>query len=51
MEQLVDELNLPPNLRTAHLPRLPLPDHVNCLVSLFLQAALREQLFDIAERE
>ena len=33
-EQLVDELNLSPNIRTAHPPRLPLPDHVYCLVSL-----------------
>ena len=34
LEQLVDELNLSPNIRTAHPPRLPLPDHVHCLVSL-----------------
>ena len=34
LEQLVDELNLSPNIRTAHPPRLPLPDHVYCLVSL-----------------
>ena len=33
-EQLVDELNLLPNIRTAHPPRLTLPDHVNCLISL-----------------
>ena len=33
LEQLVDELNLLPNIRTAHPPRLTLPDHVNCLVS------------------
>ena len=33
-EQLVDELNLSPNIRTAHPLRLPLPDHVYCLVSL-----------------
>ena len=32
--QLVDELNLSPNIRTAHPPRLPLPDHVHGLVSL-----------------
>ena len=32
-EQLVDELNLSPNIRTAHPPRLPLPDHVHGLVS------------------
>ena len=34
LEQLVDELNLSPNIQTAHPPRLPLPDHVHCLVSL-----------------
>ena len=34
LEQLVDELNLSPNIRTAHPPRLPLPDHVHCLISL-----------------
>ena len=34
LEQLVDELNLSPNIRTARPPRLPLPDHVHCLVSL-----------------
>ena len=34
VEQLVDELNLLPNIRTAHPPRLSLPDHVHCLVSL-----------------
>ena len=33
-EQLADELNLSPNIRTAHSPRLPLPDHAYCLVSL-----------------
>ena len=33
-EQLADELNLLPNIRTAHPPRLPLPDHVHGLVSL-----------------
>ena len=32
-EQLVDELNLSPNIRTVHPPRLPLPDHVHGLVS------------------
>ena len=32
--KLVDELNLSPNIRSAYLPRLPLPDHVHCLVSL-----------------
>ena len=30
-EQLVDELNLSPNIRTAHSLCLPLPDHVYCL--------------------
>ena len=30
-EQLVDELNLSPTIRTAHPPRLPLPDHVHGL--------------------
>ena len=33
-EQLVDELYLSPDIRTAHPPRLPLPDHVHGLVSL-----------------
>ena len=33
-EQLVDELNLLPNIRTAHPPRLTFPDHVHGLVSL-----------------
>ena len=32
--QVVDELNLSPNIRTAHPPRLPLPDHVHGLVAL-----------------
>ena len=32
-EQFVDELNLLPNIRTVHPPRLPLPDHVHGLVS------------------
>ena len=31
---VVDELNLSPNIRTAHPPRLPLPDHVHGLVAL-----------------
>ena len=34
LEQPVDELNLSPNIRTAHPPRLSLPDHVQGLVSL-----------------
>ena len=34
LEQLVDELNLLPDIRTVHPPRLPLPDHVHGLVSL-----------------
>ena len=33
-EQFVDALNLPPNIRTAHPPYLPLPDHVHRLISL-----------------
>jgi hypothetical protein len=33
-EQPVDELNLPPNIRTAHPPHLPLPNHVHRLISL-----------------
>ena len=33
-EQVVDELNLSPHIRTAHPPRLPLPDHVHGLVAL-----------------
>ena len=34
LEQVVDELNLSPHIRTAHPPRLPLPDHVHVLVAL-----------------
>ena len=34
LEQLVAELNLLPDIRAAHPPRLPLPDHVYGLVSL-----------------
>ena len=34
VEQLVDELNLSPNIRAAHPPHLPLPNHVHGLVSL-----------------
>ena len=34
LEQVMDELNLLPNIRTAHPPRLPLPDHVHSLVVL-----------------
>ena len=34
LEQVVDELNLSPTIRTAHPPRLPLPDHVHSLVAL-----------------
>ena len=34
LEELVDELNLLPNFRTAHPPRLTLPDHVHGLISL-----------------
>ena len=34
LEQVVDELNLSPHIRTAHPPRLPLPDHVHGLVAL-----------------
>ena len=33
-EQLVDELNLSPNVRTAHPPRLSFPHHVHGLVAL-----------------
>ena len=33
-EQLVDEVNLSPNIRPAHPPRLSLPDHVHCFVAL-----------------
>ena len=31
VEQLVDELNLSPNIRAAHPPHLPLPNHVHGL--------------------
>jgi hypothetical protein len=34
LEQPVDELNLSSNIRAAHPPRLPLPDHVHRLISL-----------------
>ena len=34
LEQPVDELNLSPNIRAAHPPHLPLPNHVHGLVSL-----------------
>ena len=34
LEQVVDELNLSPHIRTAHPPRLPLPDHVHGRVAL-----------------
>ena len=34
LEQVIDELNLSPHIRTTHPPRLPLPDHVHGLVAL-----------------
>ena len=34
LEELVDELDLLPNIRTAHPPRLTLPNHVDGFVSL-----------------
>ena len=34
LEPPVDELNLSPNIRAAHPPHLPLPNHVHGLVSL-----------------
>ena len=34
LEQPVDELHLSPNIRAAHPPHLPLPNHVHGLVSL-----------------
>src|ERR1700692_4909882 len=33
-EELVDELNLTPNIRSAHPPNLPLPHHVHRLITL-----------------
>ena len=33
-EELVDELNLTPNIRSAHPPNLPLPQHVDGLITL-----------------
>ena len=33
-EELVDELNLTPNISSAHPPNLPLPDHVHRLITL-----------------
>jgi len=33
-EELMDELNLTPNIRSAHPPNLPLPHHVHRLVTL-----------------
>ena len=49
LEQLVDELHLLPNIRTAHPPRLPLPDHVHCLVSLDRSQDLANQKLAILE--
>ena len=39
LEQPVDELNLSPNIRAAHPPRQPLPNHVYCLVSWIVRRA------------
>ena len=33
-EELVDELNLTPNIRSAHPPNLPLPHHVHRFITL-----------------
>src|ERR1700680_644829 len=33
-EELVDELNLTPNISSAHPPNLPLPHHVDRLITL-----------------
>jgi hypothetical protein len=33
-EELVDELNLTPNISSAHPPNLPLPHHVHRLITL-----------------
>jgi hypothetical protein len=33
-EELVDELNLTPNISSAHPPNLPLPDQVHRLITL-----------------
>jgi hypothetical protein len=33
-EELVDEVNLAPNIISAHPLNLPLPDHVPCLIAL-----------------
>ena len=33
-EEFVDELNLTPNIRSAHPPNLPLPQHVHRLITL-----------------
>src|ERR1700693_1466600 len=33
-EELVDELNLTPNIRSAHPPNLSLPQHVHRLITL-----------------
>jgi hypothetical protein len=33
-EELVDELNLTPNVSSAHPPNLPLPHHVHRLITL-----------------
>ena len=41
LEHVVDELNLSPHIRTAHPPRVPLPDHVHGLVALESFAAPR----------
>ena len=34
LEQLVNELNLAPNVVPPQPPNLPLPDHVHCLIAL-----------------
>ncbi len=47
LEQRVDALNLSPNIRTAHPPRLTFQD---CRM-VHPQTARAEQFFEIAERE
>ena len=34
LEELFNELNLPPNIRAAHPPNLSLPDHVHRFIPL-----------------
>src|SRR6195256_5416790 len=41
-EELVDELNLTPNISSAHPPNLPLPHHIHRLITLNRSLRRRE---------